>query len=240
MAFILIMPVAVAQPIFEQNTDVTLSVPCTIAGDVCGVGTTCDGTVINPEGTTLYNEQSMAQNGAVFDLDISADDTSTNGEYQFSVSCTQGGRSSSKNLIFFVTPNGEQPTTAKGILYLGLLLVFILFFGLCIYGGKEAKGIVGRSAFFLGAYLFIIGISFIAWNLSLDYLTSAPFMASFFRILWLVLMYALFPLIMILTFYTLWMMKKIDAIESMINKGIPEDEAYGRTVKDGFRSKKQW
>jgi hypothetical protein len=234
-----VMPTIIAQPVYEQNTNVTLSVPCTIAGAICSASATCDGTVINPEGTLLYNNQSMIQNGAVFDLDLTAFDTSTLGEYEFSVSCTQGGRSNSKLLTFWITPNGEIPTTAKGLLYLGLLLIFVIFFGICLYGGKESQGVVGRSAFYLGAYLFLIGIVFLAWNLSLDYLTSAPFMASFFRIFWLVLMYSLFPVIIVLTFYTMWMMKKIDVIQNMINKGIPEDEAYKRTVSEGFR-KKQW
>ena len=237
---ILVMPMVVAQPVFEKDTDVVLSVPCTISGAVCGGTATCVGTVLDPEQNTLYNEEAMTQNGAVFELNLTTSDTALNGEYQLSVSCTQGGRSSSKNLIFFVTPNGELATTSKGILYVGLFAIFMIFFGLTLYGGKEAESIVGKSAFFLTSYLILIGICFIAWNLSLDYLTSAPFIASFFRILWLFLMYALFPVILILTFYTMWMMKKIDVIENMIDKGMPIDEAYERTVKSGFKRKKQW
>jgi len=235
-----VIPMVVAQPTYEQETEVVLSVPCTISGAVCGGTATCDGTVLDPEGNTLYNEYAMTQNGAVFEMNLTTTDTETNGEYQFSVSCTQGGRSSSKNLIFFVTPNGEQPTTSKGMMYLGLLTILLIFFGFSLYGGKEAESIVGKSAFFLVAYLIFVGINFIAWNLSLDYLTSAPFFASFFRIFWLFLMYAFFPLLLTLTFYTLWMMKKIDVIENMVNKGMPIDEAYERTVKGGFKNKKQW
>ncbi|MCK5293674.1 MAG: hypothetical protein KAJ49_03405 [Arcobacteraceae bacterium] len=237
---ILMMPMVVAQPVYEQDTNVTLSIPCTVSGAVCGGTATCVGTILNPDGNTLYNNQAMTQNGAVFELNITASDTSTLGEYEFSVSCTQTGKSSSKTLTFWVTPNGELPTTSKGIIYIGLLAVFIIFFGITLYGGKEAENVVGKGAFFLTSYLILIGISFLAWNLSLDYLTSAPFMASFFRIFWLFLMYAFFPILLLLTFYTLWMMKKIDVIQNMIDKGMPVDEAYERTVKGGMARRKQW
>lgn len=236
---VLIMPTIVAQPVYEQGINVTLSIPCTIRGVICDGSATCNGTVINPEGDVLINGQAMTQNGAVFDLNLT--DTSINGEYEFSVSCTQGGRDSiPKHLIFFITPNGEIPTTAKGILYGGILFVLVILFVLGLYGGKEAENIVGKSAFFLTSYLILIGIVFISWNLSLDYMTSAPFMASFFRIIFLFLLYSLFPIILILTFYTLWMIRKIDVIENMINKGMPVDEAYERTVKSGFANRRNW
>ena len=46
--FVLVMPTIVAQPVFEKGTDVVLSVPCTIAGATCGVGATCDATILDP------------------------------------------------------------------------------------------------------------------------------------------------------------------------------------------------
>lgn len=234
------IPTIVAQPVFKQNTNVTLSVPCTINGVVCSGGATCDGTVLNPDGDILYNDVVMTQNGAVFDLNLTDVDTSTNGEYQLSVSCTQGGKSSSKVLIFFVTPNGEIPTTAKGILYGALLFIFVLLFIIALYKGMEADSIVLKSALLLTAYLMLMGVTFMGWNLSADYLTSAPFLTSFFRVLWLILMYGLFPIIIILTFYTLWMLRQMDIIQNMIDKGMPVDEAYERTVKSGLGGSRKW
>jgi len=240
LAFILVMPTIVAQPVFEKSTAVTLSVPCTIDGNVCSGSATCKTTVINPLGDVLYNNQTMIQNGGVFELNITSNDTSENGEYQFNVACLQSGRSSSKMLIFFVTPNGEIPTTANGILYGVLLTIFVLFFIVSLYKGLDSDSIVLKSAFLLTAYLMLIGITFTGWNLSANYLTSAPFLTSFFRIFWLVLMYALFPIILFLTFYTLWMIKKIDVIKNMVDKGIPIDEAYERTVRGGLGGGKSW
>ena len=236
----MLLPLVSAIPNYEQNSEVTLSIPCVINGDACGVSATCDATILSPTDQLLYNADSMSQNGAVFELNLSSSDTSENGEYRFTVSCSQGGQSSTKTLPFLVSPNGEIISTGKGILYGGLLFVLILLFVLSLYGGYNSEGIVGKSAFWLVAYLLLIGISFIGWNLALDYMTSAPFIASFFRILWLFLMWSLFPVIFILTFYTMWMMKKIDAIENMIDKGMPVDEAYERSVKGGLAGNKRW
>jgi len=237
---LLVTAFVVSQPIYEQGSEVTLSVPCYIQGAVCGVSATCYATVINPDDAVLYNEESMVKNGAVFELDLNSTDTAENGEYRLSVSCSQGGRSASKDLVFFVTPNGEELTAGKGISYGGMLIVMLIFFGICLYGGYVAESVVGKSAFFLVSYLFLIGISFVAWNLSLDYFTSAPFITSFFHIMWLFLMYALFPVILVLTFYTLWMMKQIDAIQNMIDKGMEYDEAYERVVKSGLSRRSKW
>jgi len=240
MLLILVTTFAVAQPIYEQGSDVTLSVPCYIDGNVCGVSATCNGTVLNPRDVVLYNEQSMVQNGAVFELDLNSTDTQTNGDYRLSVSCSQGGESESKNLIFSVTPNGEELSVGKGISYGGMLIIMVIFFIICLYGGYVVEWVAGRSAFFLIAYLLLIGITFISWNLSLDYFTSAPFIASFFHLSWLVLMYALFPVILLLTFYTVWMMLQIKAIQDMVDKGMEYDEAYERTVKSGLARRSKW
>ena len=240
LIMLMVSSFVVAQPNYEQDADVTLSVPCTIDGAVCGGGATCVGTILDPDDIILYNQESMVQNNAVFELNITSSDTAKNGEYRFAVSCTQGGKSSYKNLIFLISPNGEQVTTGKGILYGGLLFILVVLFLLTLYGGHESEGIVGKSAFWLVAYLLLIAISFIGWNLAVDFVTSAPFFASFLRIMFLFLLYALFPVILFLTFYTMWMMHKIDAIQNMINKGMPIDEAYERTVKTGLANRRNW
>ena len=229
------MPMIVAQPVFKQNTDINVSVPCTIAGQICSSNATCITTVINPDGDVLVNNQNMVRNDAVFEVNLTANQIGTNGEYEFNIACSDNGNSFSKFLTFWVTPNGEMPSTSKGIIYVGLLVALIIFFVLLIIGGIKAEHIALKTFLLLFAYLFLIGITFISWNLSADYLTSSPFTASFFRIVWWVLIAGFFPLILLSTFYTLWMMLQIEAIQKMIDKGIPEDEAYKRQVRGGLR-----
>lgn len=230
-----ISPIITSEPYFKQNTDTSIPLPCTIKGDYCSTNATCKTTIINPNNEILFNNYLMTRNGAVFEVNLSANQTETNGEYQFNVVCSDNGQSISRFLKFYITPNGEPPTTAKSFIYIGLLLLLFVLFILMIMGIFQVEYLPIKTAFFLFGYIILLGISFIAWNLSLDYLTSSPFTISIFRITFYVLLIALFPTILLSTIYTLYMMLKIDAIQKMLERGIPEDEAYERQVKGGLR-----
>lgn len=237
----LVLPIAIAQsPVYEQNEDITLSIPCTINGSVCSVSSVCSCTIINPESLILINNQNMVKNGGVFEINLTSNQTSVNGQYELNVVCSDLGNSNSKFLTFSITPNGEIPTTAKGILYAGLIILFTFFFALSIYGAMTTNNIILKMTLYLVAYLLLIGTMFISWNLSLDYLTSSPFLIAFFRILFYFLLIALFPTILVLFIYMMYMMTQISTIQSMLDKGVPIDEAYEREVKRGFGSASKW
>jgi len=236
LIYALLVPITVAgQPAYKQGTPITLSVPCSFNGITCPTPTTCVATIINPEQDVLINNQSMTRNNAVYEVNLTANETEVNGEYEFTVACSYLSNSRTKFLTFFITPNGEIPTTSKGILYVGILFVLIVLFILAIWGGIQANYIPLKSFVWLFAYLLLIAISFIAWNLSLDYLTSSPFLISMFRIIWIFFMIGLFPVLLMLIFYSGWMLTKIKAIENMLEKGVPIDEAYERSVKGGMK-----
>lgn len=230
-------PAIISEPVFKQSEDITVKLPCTINGSYCSGSAVCRTTILNPEGTILINNQAMTKNNAVFEINLTSNQTGINGEYEFNVVCADGGSSASRFLKFHITPNGEKPTSAKGILYISLLIIFVVLMILGITFGYRADHIALKVGLYLGAYLLFVGITFIAWNISADYLTSSPFLTSFFRTTWIVSMYALFPLILVLTIYTFWMLKKIDVIENMLERGMPIDEAYERQVRGGMRRK---
>jgi hypothetical protein len=236
VCLLFIITFASAQPVFRTDENATLRVPCTINGTYCSVGATCYGTVINPYGYAIINSISMTKNGSVFELPLDVTQKDINGEYQFNILCSDTGNSLAKNLVFFVTPNGEMPSTAKGLLYGGLLAVFALLIVMAIFGGFKTDHIALKTGSFLLAYILLVGVMFISWNLSTDYLTSAPFITSLFHLLWVILMYGTIPLFLFLLIYTLWMLRQMDIIQNMIDRGIPIDEAYERTVKTGLRS----
>lgn len=240
ICFLFLIVSVSAQPVYKTEDSVVLKVPCTINGTYCSVGATCYATVLDPDGKDIVNSIPMIKNGSVFDLPLNQSQKAINGEYQFNILCSDMGNAIAKNLIFYVTPNGELPTTAKGLMYGGLLAVFVLLMLLAIFGGFKTDHIAMKTGSFMLAFVLFIGVLFIAWNLSLDYLTSAPFMASFFHLLWLISMIAVFPLALVMLLYTLWMMRKMDIIESMIDRGMPIDEAYERTVKSGFKNRRNW
>lgn len=237
---LIVTPLIVAQPVFKQNENTTLSIPCTIANNYCSASAVCLATIINPDGEVLINNETMIINEAVAEINLTANQTEVNGEYEFTLVCTDAGETNDKTLTFWITPNGEMPSTAKGIIYIGLFSIFVLFLILSIIWAGKVEHIAMKWALYLLAYLLFIGITFIAWNLSIDYLTSSLFMISFFRILWYFSVVALFPLLLISFIYMLWMIRKIDAIENMLERGMPIDEAYERQVKSGFSRRLRW
>jgi len=230
------VPVIISNPYYKQSKPATVPLPCTINGNYCSENATCKTTIINPYGVILVNNQYMTHNGAVFEINLTSNQTDINGEYQFNVVCSDNGNSMSRNLKFNVNPSGEAPDTGKGIIYIGLIVLLFILFIVLIIGGIQSEYIPIKAGLFLFAYLVFLGICFIAWNLSLDYLTSSPFLISIFKIIFYFLMYALFPILLFTIIYTLYMMFKIKAIQKMIDRGVPEDEAYEREVKGGLKN----
>lgn len=129
---------------------------------------------------------------------------------------------------FYVTPNGEESDVAKGLLYLGLFSVLILFLSLSIYGIVKVENMYGRFALFWVAWIFLIAVSFIAWNLSSDFLTSAPFVVSMFKIVFYFVMIASFPLMLGSIAWVVYIHTVTDEMKAMMERGMSPEEAWSR------------
>ena len=147
----LFLPIISASPVYQKSTDVTLSVPCTVQGAVCSGAATCTGTVLNPNDVVLYNEETMVQNGAVFELDLNSTDTAQIGEYRLSISCTDGGNSQSKNLLFYITSNGEAFTSSQPLALMPMAILVLILFAIGYTFSKEKWKM--KSFFYLAAVL---------------------------------------------------------------------------------------
>lgn len=224
-----VIPLASSQelqiPVYEQGEARTLSVPCTNNGNFCPSGTNCSSTIISPTQNVLVNEQVMSKNGGVYEISLLANQTEEIGFYEMAMTCTNGVITRTRLLQFEITPNGERPTTAKGILYFGLIILLFLTFGLFVWGIFKTESIWARVGFMMFAYLLLIAVSFIAFNLALDFLTSTPFLVSMFRIIFYVLLYGLLPVLIGLFAYGLLMALKIKELQGLVNKGLSLDEA---------------
>lgn len=229
-----------AQPVFKQSTATEINLPCTINGALCSNLAECQLSIIYPNGTVMVNKQNMTQNSGVFVYPLNSNQTSALGEYEMPVTCCDGSACGVRHLTFTITPNGEIATTGKGILYIGILAILFIFFVLCIWGGLQADHIALKTFLWLFGYILFIGISFIGWNLSIDYLTSAPFLIVIFKWVFYFFLVAFFPVLLFTVIYTLYMMVQIKEIQGMINKGVPQDEAYERTVRSGLGGHKKW
>lgn len=224
-------PIITRQPVYKQNEATTISFPCTADGNYCSINATCRTTIIDPDGEVLINNYNMSRNNAVFEINLTSNQTSTLGEYEFNVVCSDNGNSVSRFLNFNITPNGEMPTTASGILYIGLLVLLLVIFGFLIYGFLSSKTVLVKFFLFHLGYLTLLSIFFIAWNMSANYFMSVTFITAFFRITWFVSMIAYFPLILMSFIYVGYLMVQIKEINNMIERGVPEDEALARKMK---------
>jgi hypothetical protein len=222
--------------IFKQDSNgINLTAICYADGNsFCNSLTTCKLSVIN-NGNILLDNVIMEYHTNYYSYNALT--LTALGDYSATVICI-GNNIEYTNFAFKITPNGTVSTSGEAFIYSVLIIILVCLFILALIGGIKFEHIALKYFFFLSAYLLFIGITFISWNLSLDYLTSSPFLTSFFRILWWVSIGGLIPVILIGTFYTIWMMIQIKEIQRMIDKGIPSDEAYERVVRKGFKSKR--
>lgn len=175
LAVVLLMPFIVAQPTYEQGTNVTLRIPCTINGVFCDESADCDATLINPDGIALYNKEIMVQNGSVFELDLSKIDTFIKGEYELTVACVQGSKETTKTLYFYITATSKKYGNSlfsfdfsdaiyliiTGILVLISVIAFI--YGVYILSGSllSLLGLIflfSRVSMLISALFIVIGI----------------------------------------------------------------------------------
>ena len=138
---------------------------------------------------------------------------------------------------FEVTPNGETPTIPKAILYLGLLVVLLVIFGVIMWAHMGDKTEVWRVWWFSIMWIWMIAVTFIGLNIARDFLTSQGFIEKFFYIIWLSLM-ILFPFYILgavlFTFY--WIYKQKD-VQNLIERGFSLEDAQRITKERGGKFK---
>ena len=214
--------------IYEQNTSIDLKVPC-INNDnsLCVDSTNCTITILHPNNTILIDGANMTYNTNYFNYTVDGSETNDLGDYVTSVSCI-GTTNGFTSFYFKVTPNGEELTTGTSLFYLGTFLVLGLLLGILIKNFVDNNNIKVKFALLQFSYLTSIGISFIAWDLTKNFLWNAPFITSFFRILWWVLISGFFPFLILSCIWLIYMLISIKEIQSMVERGIPETEALNR------------
>jgi hypothetical protein len=185
-------------------------------------------TVTYPNGTfSLLGEYAMTNNGTIYNYSYCL--TSATGSYNFITHFDENGvdKVSDRN-SFSITPSGESPTIAGAVLYVGLLIVLLVFFILILFYGLNTDNVVGQTFSIGFRYLFLIALFFVAWQVALNFIYSSPFLIDFFRISFFVLMIGFFPLLIILFAYGSYMMLQLKEIKDMQERGISIDEINER------------
>lgn len=156
------------------------------------------------------------------------------GHYAYQVQCNGTavlGGCGEKGL-FIVTNSGYDATTSRAIFDIGLLLILVIFLIGCVVLFMENNHLLAKVGFLGLGYLLLIAITFISWQMSSDFLLSAPFLIEMFRILFFVLIIGAFPLLIGAFAWYIIMMFQIKEIQRLMDKGFSMDDA-NRRVRHG-------
>ena len=151
------------------------------------------------------------------------------GEYLVNGVGDLGGTNTSWAYILTLTPNGDLPTTAKINLQLGLIFILSVFLIFSIIGFFKVDHYITKFVFFWISYLLAIALVFMSWNGSANLLTSAPFVEGFFRIIFFVLIIAMFPLVLMSIVWIAYIHTVTDEIKDMMERGMTSEEAWDRS-----------
>lgn len=150
------------------------------------------------------------------------------GLHSFFIWCNSSSFGGEVNGVFQVTPNGEEATTGKAVFYIGLLFVLLFFLGISIFFFSDTDNLLTKVGSLGIAYLLLIAVTFIAWNMAKDFLTSSPFLISMLNTLFIILIIGAFPLLIGMFAWYVIMLFQIKEIHRLMDKGLSYDEAKRR------------
>jgi hypothetical protein len=126
-----------------------------------------------------------------------------------------------------VTNSTYVAGTGEAIVYLSLNGILVLFLIGCLVLFLALDNLLVK-VFSIGlGYLLLTAISFVGWQMALDFLTSA-FLISIFKIIFVVLMIGAFPLLIGGFAWYLIMLFKIKEIQNLMTHGMSESDASDR------------
>ena len=117
--------------------------------------------------------------------------------------------------------------TGEAIVYGGLNLILLVFLAGCFLVFLKFDNLLTRVGSFGMGYLLLIALSFVAWQMANDFVTST-FLIAMFRIIYLVLVIGFFPLLIAGFAIYVILIFKIKEIERLMSKGMDYDEAERR------------
>lgn len=180
----------------------------------------------NSSGSHTYtNGMEKDGNGWDHEVSLSSGNFSDLGQHAFYIWCNNSYLGGEAKGTFIVTPTGEEGTTSKAIFYIGILFLLLILFIASIYGASASEQLWTKTGLGGVAYLLMVAITFIAWMMSANFMTTAPFMIEFLRIAFIVLTVAIFPVLIGLFCYGFWMMMRIDEIKKLQEQGYSDTEA---------------
>lgn len=228
---LLLINISLAQEsyVFKQSEITDIRISCFDENSsVCTSAVVCGLTIIHPNTSLVLNNATMTYNGTTYNYTLSMDETNDVGEYFAIVSC-DGNTDGYATFTYLITPNGENPSTASGLFYLGLFTIIFIFLLLSMIGAKNVRNPFYKAGLICLSYVFFVMTMFISWNMASNFLTSAPFLTNMLFNFWRISMVGILPFVIALFVWSIFEFRKVKVIDNLIkDKGISEAEAIAR------------
>jgi len=149
-----------------------------------------------------------------------------NGQYNINGVGDLGGENTVWAYTLTLTPNGEEPRTCQNlILYLGLILIILILFIICIYSLLEIDNFSWKIGILAIAYILLNGFLLMCWKLAEMFLTSIPFIEPVFKVLYIASNVGYFPVFIGLVIYLLIKVTDENNINKLVDRGYDKDLA---------------
>lgn len=126
---------------------------------------------------------------------------------------------------FEVTVNGQSATTANASFYYGVIFIFVIVLSGGIYLSWKIKKSWAKMLFASISYLSFVIITFIIWQVCVNFISGISFIPSITFIIWIISMAGFLPFIIIMGLYILNLEAKELEVTTKIKMGYSEDEA---------------
>lgn len=211
----------------QQNSNFNITDTCTLGnGLICDNTFTCNFTITYLlDSSILINNQQANKIGVIYYITLNSSQTTNNGDYEVNINCNNGTIGGKNTKYFTISPNGEEPTISKVILYISLLFVLLVIFAVIMWAHMKDKGEVWKVWWFSIIWLWMIAVTYVSFNIARDFLTSSGFIYDFFHLIWMVLM-ILFPFYLLgCILFTFYFVYKQKAVKDLIERGFSTEDA---------------
>lgn len=215
LLFLLVLPLGLAGTniIIRQDIATQINRACFVNGTFCGNSATtffCNITLTRPDGIVIKNNLPMQNRDSFYNISLNESDVTERGTHPAIMSCTDGGVHGEDTFSVIITGTGFILSTSQGIIYILVLALSLVIFGLSLFGAiiipwdhprdTEGKVISMNSLKYVKlflwfvSYIFIFWIAFLMWNIT-DGFLNFNVASIFFQTVFTFLMAFLFPII---------------------------------------------
>jgi hypothetical protein len=193
---------------------------CVLIKTLLNTSTINISTINYPNSTTVLSNIEMVKVGQTFTYNFC--NTTVLGTYIYDFLDAEGNPYVNS---FTITKTGNIITIADSILYICIFLLLLSFFLLCIYKLFMQTEVSLFLIFLALSYFLLISVIFMAGKLINNFMPTLPVIGEFMDLFLLCLIIGLFPLVLFMIFYPLYLKVKNQESEDMMAMGYSAEES---------------